>query len=130
MPICPFAYFSFSVAIYLYVILTAASYSVRMFMSVCTKKHRILRRDDIYSGTVLLTLRRKLLWWLVAGFSPRGPGFNPRPFYIRFVVNKVTLGQVLPQVRWFSHVSIIFTIAHYSHKYVIHLPLTPYDHRQ
>jgi len=53
-----------------------------------------------------------LLGWLVAGFSPRGPDFDPRPFYIRFVVNKVTLGQVLPQVRWFSRVSIILPLLH------------------
>jgi len=33
---------------------------------------------------------------LVAGLAPRKPGFDPRSFPVRFVVNKVALGQVFP----------------------------------
>jgi hypothetical protein len=35
---------------------------------------------------------------LVAGLSSRRPGFEPRSFYVRFVVGKVALGQVSQQV--------------------------------
>ena len=31
---------------------------------------------------------------LVAGLSPRRPGFDPGPVHVRFVVDKVALGQV------------------------------------
>jgi len=31
---------------------------------------------------------------LVPGFSPRRPGFDPRSVHIRFVVDKVAVGQV------------------------------------
>jgi len=41
--------------------------------------------------------------WLrrsVAGFSPQGPGFDPRPVHVTFVVDKVALGQLyLPVLR-------------------------------
>jgi hypothetical protein len=33
---------------------------------------------------------------LVAGLSPRRPGFDPRPVHVGFVVDKVALGQVFP----------------------------------
>ena len=49
---------------------------------------------------------------LVAGFSPRRPVFNPRPVDVRFVMDKMTMGQVLLQVLRFSPVSIIPPILH------------------
>jgi hypothetical protein len=44
---------------------------------------------------------------LVAGFSPCRPVFDPRPINVRFVVDKITMGQVFLQVLRFSPVSII-----------------------
>jgi hypothetical protein len=35
-----------------------------------------------------------LLGWLVAGFPPQRPRFEPRSDNVRFVVDKVALGQV------------------------------------
>jgi hypothetical protein len=34
---------------------------------------------------------------LVAGLSPRMPGFDPGSVHVEFVVDKVALGQVFPQ---------------------------------
>jgi len=39
---------------------------------------------------------------LVAGLSQRTPGFDPRSVYMRFVVDKVTLGQVFHRVLRFT----------------------------
>jgi hypothetical protein len=44
---------------------------------------------------------------LVAGLSPRRPGFAPGPIYVGFVVDRVALGQVLLRVLRFSPVIII-----------------------
>jgi hypothetical protein len=44
---------------------------------------------------------------LVAGLSPRRPGFAPGSFHVGFVVDKVALGQVFLRVLWFSPVNII-----------------------
>jgi hypothetical protein len=44
---------------------------------------------------------------LVAGFSPRRPGFAPGSIHVGFVVDKVTLGQVFLRVLRFSPVNII-----------------------
>jgi hypothetical protein len=40
---------------------------------------------------------------LVAGLSPRRPGFDPGSVHVGFVVDKVALGQIFPRVLWFSH---------------------------
>jgi hypothetical protein len=37
------------------------------------------------------------LMWLVAGFSPKWPGFNFRAIQVVSAVDKVPLGQVFPQ---------------------------------
>jgi hypothetical protein len=39
---------------------------------------------------------------LVAGLSPRRPGFDPGSVHVGFVVDKVALGQVFPRVLRFS----------------------------
>jgi len=44
---------------------------------------------------------------LVAGLSPRRPGFAPRSVYVGFVVDKVALGQIYLRVFKFSLVNII-----------------------
>ena len=62
------------------------------------------------TGASILTvpsLRR-----LVTGFSSRRPVFDPRPVDVRFVVDKMTLGQVFLQVLRFSPFSIIPPILH------------------
>jgi hypothetical protein len=45
--------------------------------------------------------------WLVAGLSPRRPGFAPGSVHVGFVVDKVALGQVFLRVLPFYPVSII-----------------------
>jgi hypothetical protein len=46
------------------------------------------------------------------GISPRKPGLDPRPVHVRFVVDRVALGQVFHRVPWFSSVSIIPPVLH------------------
>jgi branched-subunit amino acid transport protein len=48
------------------------------------------------------------LEWLVAGLSPRRPGFAARSVHVGFVVDKVALGQVFLRVLRFSPVSIFY----------------------
>jgi hypothetical protein len=54
---------------------------------------------------------------LVAGLSPRRPGLDPGSVYVRFVVDKVALGQVFPQVLRFSPVNFIPLVLHYFEKW-------------
>jgi hypothetical protein len=49
-------------------------------------------------------------------FSPRNPGFDPRSVHVRFVVDKVALGQVFPRVLRFSPVRFILSLLHYTEK--------------
>jgi hypothetical protein len=60
---------------------------------------------------------QRLTSWLralVAGLSPRRPGFDLGPVHVGFVVDKVALGQVFPpQVLRFSPVSFIPPVLHY-----------------
>jgi hypothetical protein len=49
-----------------------------------------------------------------AGLPPRRRGFDPRPVYMGFVVNKVALGQVFLRVLHLSPVSIIPPMLHSS----------------
>jgi hypothetical protein len=54
--------------------------------------------------------QRKAVPWLrslVAGLSPRRPGFAPRSIHVGFVMDKVALGQVFLRVLRFSPVNII-----------------------
>jgi hypothetical protein len=44
------------------------------------------------------------------------PGFNPRPTHVEFVVDKVALGQVFPQVLRFSPVNFIPLVLYYLEK--------------
>ena len=53
---------------------------------------------------------------LVAGLSPRRPGFDPVSVQVGFVVDKVALGQVFPRVRRFSPVYFIPPVLHYTEK--------------
>ena len=54
---------------------------------------------------------------LVAGLSARRPEFNPRPFYVQFVVNTVALGYVSVLLLCFSPVSITAPIDQ-SHSFI------------
>jgi hypothetical protein len=48
-------------------------------------------RDNLMTCMAVPWLR-----WLVAGLSPRRPGFDPESVHVGFVVDKVALGQVFP----------------------------------
>jgi hypothetical protein len=50
---------------------------------------------------------------LVAGLSPRRPGFDTGSVHVGFVVHNVALGQVFPRVLRFSPVNIIPLVLHY-----------------
>ena len=52
------------------------------------------------------------LRWLVAGLPLWRCGFCPSPVHMRFVVNKVALGQVFHSVIKFSPISIILPMLH------------------
>jgi len=54
-------------------------------------------------------MNRAMLWlkWLVAGFWLQRPVFGPRPNHMGFVVDQLTLQQVILQVLWFSIIGII-----------------------
>ena len=54
-------------------------------------------------------------------FSARKPGFDPRSVHVRFVVDKVALGQVFPRVLRFSPVRFIPSLLHYTEKKTNHL---------
>jgi hypothetical protein len=60
---------------------------------------------------------------LVAGLSPRRPGFNPGSVHVGFVVDKVALGQVPPppRVLRFSPINFIPPVLHYKEKRKIKL---------
>jgi hypothetical protein len=49
---------------------------------------------------------------LVAGLSPRRPGFDPGSVHVGFVVDKVALGQVFLQVLRFSPINFIPPVLH------------------
>jgi hypothetical protein len=53
--------------------------------------------------------------WLVAGLCPERTGFNPKPIHVVFVVDKVTMGQVL----WFLPIRIIPPM-HHAHSFICH----------
>lgn len=64
--------------------------------------------------------------WLVTVLSPRRPGFNPMPVYLRFLVDKMAREQVFLRLGRFSSGIIIPSVLH-SHSYVtdrIYLQLT------
>jgi hypothetical protein len=51
---------------------------------------------------------------LVAGLSPQRHGFDPESVHVAFVMHGVALGQVLPRLFWFSPVSFIPPVLHYT----------------
>jgi hypothetical protein len=53
---------------------------------------------------------------LVAGLSPRRPGFEPGSVHVGFVVEKVILIRVFPRVLRFSPVHFIPPVLHYKEK--------------
>jgi hypothetical protein len=53
---------------------------------------------------------------LVAGLSSRRPGFDPGSVHVGFMVDKLALGQVSPQVLRFSPVNFIPLVLHYLEK--------------
>jgi hypothetical protein len=53
---------------------------------------------------------------LVAGLSPRRPGFDPASVHVGFVVDKVALRQDFPRVLRFSPVNLIPLVLHYLEK--------------
>jgi hypothetical protein len=59
---------------------------------------------------------------LVAGLSPRKPGFDPRSVHVRFVMDKVALGQVFLPVLRFPPVSVIPSVFHIH--FHLHVALT------
>jgi hypothetical protein len=63
-------------------------------------------------------LHRAVPWLrlLVAGLSPRRPGFNPGSVHVGFVVDKVAQGQVFPRVLRFSLVNFSPPMLHYKEK--------------
>jgi hypothetical protein len=64
---------------------------------------------------------------LVAGLSPRRPGFDPGSVNVGFVVDEVALGQVFLLVLRFSPVSIILLVLH-THLH-LHVAFTRTDGR-
>jgi len=48
-----------------------------------------------------------------------GAGFNPRPIQVGFVLYKVALVQVVLQVLYFSHVTIVPSVLH-THSFIYH----------
>ena len=53
---------------------------------------------------------------LVAGISPRRPGFDPGSAHVGFRVDKVELGHVFPRVLQFPPVNFIPPMLHYKEK--------------
>lgn len=45
-------------------------------------------------------------------FSPRLPGFYPRPSYVEFVMGKVTLGEVFSEYLGFFYQSLFYQLPH------------------
>jgi hypothetical protein len=53
---------------------------------------------------------------LVAPLTPLTPGFDPGSVHVRFVVDKVALGQGFPRILWFYPVNFILPVVHYKEK--------------
>jgi hypothetical protein len=54
-------------------------------------------------GFISILTAAPLVRLLVAGLSPRGIGVSSRAVYVRFLVDKMALGQVLLRVLRLSH---------------------------
>jgi hypothetical protein len=71
---------------------------------------RKLRLCSMWYVKNTCNISSKAMPWLrqlVSGLSPQRPMFVPRSLHVRFVVDRVALGQVFLQVFWFSPVIII-----------------------
>jgi hypothetical protein len=79
-------------------------------------EHFSLALDHVSVLTEVITCRTTAQR-LVVGLSSRKPEFNPRPVYVRYVVNRVALGYVSVLLLCFSPVSIIAPMAH-SHSFI------------
>jgi hypothetical protein len=53
---------------------------------------------------------------LDVGLLPRKPAFDPGLVHVGFLVDKVALGQVFPQVLQFPRVNFIPLVLHYAEK--------------
>ena len=60
------------------------------------------------------------LWHLVAGFSPRKPGLDPRPVPMRFVLERVSLKLGYLRARRFSPESMVPPMSHTHISFVYH----------
>jgi hypothetical protein len=68
------------------------------------------RRMSLYPQSTCSKARTRAVPWLrslVAGLSPRRPGFASGSIHVGFVVDKLALGQVFLRVLRFSTVNII-----------------------
>jgi hypothetical protein len=67
---------------------------------------------------IVLLSQASVAWHrrLVAGLSRRRPAFDLASVHMGFLVDKVTLGQVFPRVIWFTPVSFIPPVLHYTEK--------------
>jgi len=82
------------------------NYFTRQYIPEDNSEHHTRRRENLKSHRVTIFswpwLRR-----LVAVLSPWRPAFAPGSVYVRFVVEKVALGQVFLRVLRFCSISII-----------------------
>jgi hypothetical protein len=84
--------------------------SVRILTDELTCSALNLKRASAVQAEPQVTLG--LLKRLVADFPPRRPGFNPKSTHVRFVVDKVALGQVSPVNLYATNCSTITLIYH------------------
>jgi hypothetical protein len=73
---------------------------------------KLFKQDALVSGG--RTERRTEFWWVNP--KDRRPGFDPGSIHVGIVVDKVSLGQVFPQVLRFSPVNYIPPVLHYKEK--------------
>jgi hypothetical protein len=63
----------------------------------------------------MIELATPQLRWLVTGFPPRRPGFEPGSGHARFVVDKVALGKVFSEYFGFPCQSSFHQLLHSHH---------------
>ena len=75
-----------------------------------------VKGDAIAQSVQAMGLAVPWLRPLVAGLSPRTPGFDPGSVHLGFVVDKVAVGQVFLRILRFSPVNFIPPVLHYTEK--------------
>ena len=92
---------------------------IRHFGFVRVEQSRQLRERLNYVHCSRNSVIYAVLWLrrLVAGLSPRRPGFDPGSVHVGFVVNKVALGQGFLWVLRFLPVNFIPPLLHYAEKW-------------